>query len=190
MTADGVLCRPISPTGLIFFIPMAIARSASACIMGMLPAIKKKRGSVMMPTNFSDGAAACSPLTAPAPSASGPVQHERRERCRISYIAAAKLRSVSPSESSGRLKDISASGCRIIIDTAGRKKLAIDDEVTVSISIMRGKSQLSLSCPGRIVRTGTTEAAVAFAEPLCWWPLFSHFPVDDQFCFDIVRTIC
>lgn len=112
---------------------------------------------------------------------------ERRGRFRQPYLASVELTGQDESGIAGSLKDIAADSCFVFLDTTRRKTLAEGGDVSVSISVMRGKSSMVIGCPGRVVRKADDGVAVVFDEPLCWWPIFSLFPVNDQFIMDVVR---
>ena len=112
---------------------------------------------------------------------------EKRDRFRQRYLASVTLTDEAKNRVAGSLKDIAADSCFVFFKEEDHKDMVIDIHVGVSISVMRGKSSLVLGCSGKIMRVATDGVAIRFDEPLCWWPIFSLFPVNEHFFNDVVR---
>lgn len=110
----------------------------------------------------------------------------RRDRIRLQYLAAAKLTKVNGSVVHGNLRDIGIDSLFIKIDGGQSTKLSIEEAVEVTITVTQGQSCLTINTPGKVLRLDEDGVAVTFTEPLKWWPVFSLFPVNEQFLFDVV----
>lgn len=112
----------------------------------------------------------------------------RRGRLRLSYIAAVELTTAKGRVIRGNLRDIGIEGMFAKIDRRSRVELRIGEDVTVSLKVTQGKSRLTIGMPARIVRADEQGYALVFPERFKWWPLFSLFPVNEQFLFDVVAN--
>jgi hypothetical protein len=116
----------------------------------------------------------------------GATSEGRRERLRLHYLAAAKVTTAKGVVVRGNLRDIGLDSLYIKIDKQQLVVLHPGEEVDVAIMVTRGASRLTIDTPGRIIREDDGGIAVMFSESLKWWPLFSLFPVNEHFLFDIV----
>ena len=110
----------------------------------------------------------------------------RRERLRLNYLAAAKITTADGMVVRGNLRDIGIESLYIKIDKLIKETLRPNDSVDVDIIVTQGASRLTITAPGKIIRADDEGIAVMFTEPLKWWPIFSLFPVNEHFLFDIV----
>lgn len=111
-----------------------------------------------------------------------------RERVRINYLAAVEITAPDGSVRRGNLRDIGLESLFVKIE--GSSKVphlpTPDTLVNVTITVNQGESYLTIGTRGRILRTDNDGVAIIFSEPLRWWPVFSVFPLNDQFLFDVV----
>ncbi len=110
----------------------------------------------------------------------------RRERTRLNYLAVAKIQTEIGMAVFGNLRDIAIESLYVKIDEPGKVILHHNDTVDVDIMVTKGLSRLTIAVPGVISRVDDDGVVVMFTEPLKWWPIFSLFPVNEQFLFDIV----
>jgi len=110
----------------------------------------------------------------------------RRKRTRLNYLAVAKIQSEIGMAVFGNLRDIAIESLYVKIDEPGKVILHHNDTVDVDIMVTKGLSRLTIAVPGVISRVDDDGVVVMFTEPLKWWPIFSLFPVNEQFFFDIV----
>ncbi len=116
----------------------------------------------------------------------GVTKNCRRERIRLSYLAAAKIKTETGSVVCGNLRDIGIESVYIKINKLQQNLFTQDEYVDIDIIVTQGVSRLTIAVPGMIFRVDGEGVVVMFSEPLKWWPIFSLFPVNDQFLFDIV----
>ncbi len=116
----------------------------------------------------------------------GVTRNCRRERTRLNYLAVAKIRTKTGMDVVGNLRDIAIESLYVKIDEEQNATLNQQDTVDVDIMVTKGASRLTIAVPGEISRIDDDGVVVMFTEPLKWWPIFSLFPVNEQFLFDIV----
>lgn len=112
----------------------------------------------------------------------------RRERSRLPYLAAVELITGKGKVIRGNLRDIGIEGMFAKVDKRLRAELHPGEDVTAYLLVTQGKSRLTIGMPGRIIRIDDQGFALIFSEKLKWWPLFSLFPVNEQFLFDVVAN--
>lgn len=116
----------------------------------------------------------------------GVTNANKRERLRLNYLAAAIITTSKGEVVRGNLRDIGIESLYIKIEKKGRGTIALKDSVDVDIIVTQGVSRLTIATPGKIIRVDDEGVAILFTEPLKWWPIFSLFPVNEHFLFDIV----
>jgi len=116
----------------------------------------------------------------------GIIKESRRERLRLRYLAAAKITTSGGNVVRGNIRDIGIESVFIKIDGAFKAILQPGLSVDVEIIVNQGASRLTISTSGKIIRQDDDGVAAFFTEPLKWWPIFSLFPVNDHFLFDVV----
>jgi len=116
----------------------------------------------------------------------GIVKESRRERLRLRYLAAAKITSLEGKVVRGNIRDIGIESIFVKIDGAFKTVLHPELSVDIEIIVNQGPSRLTISTPGKVIRQDDDGVAILFIEPLKWWPIFSLFPVNEHFLFDVV----
>lgn len=111
----------------------------------------------------------------------------KRKRIRIQYMAAVELSTAEGRRIRGNLRDIGIDS--IYVKTEQDVFELVDlAEVDIVMTITRGGSSLTIRTQGQVIRSDSEGCAVQFLEPLKWWPVFSHFPINDDFMFDLVSA--
>ena len=113
----------------------------------------------------------------------------RRERLRIRYLATVYVTIAHGDVIRGNLRDISIDGMFVKVEKILQTFPKPEDLIEVALSVVQGKSKLTISISGKIARCDADGFAITFAEKLKWWPVFSLFPINDQFLFDVVAEI-
>jgi len=116
----------------------------------------------------------------------GVIRNCRRQRTRLNYLAVAKIHTETGLAVVGNLRDIAIESLYVKIDEEEKATLNQHETVDVDIMVTKGASRLTIAVPGEISRVDDDGVVVMFTEPLKWWPIFSLFPVNEQFLFDIV----
>ncbi len=111
----------------------------------------------------------------------------KRKRVRLSYMAAVELVTCEGRRIKGNLRDIGINSIFVKTENYTNNSRNLE-AVEVSMTITRGGSSMTISTHGKIIRTDGEGCAVQFTEPLKWWPVFSLFPINDDFMFDLVST--
>lgn len=111
----------------------------------------------------------------------------KRKRIRLPYMAAVELTTSEGQRIRGNLRDIGLDSVFIKtdIDLCESSRSMI---VEVAMTITQGDSSMTICTHGKIIRTDKDGCAVQFSEPLKWWPVFSLFPINDHFMFDLVSN--
>lgn len=110
----------------------------------------------------------------------------RRERLRLRYLAAVKLKTAHGKVIRGNLRDIGIESIFVRVDKRPENVIQIGENVDVVLSVAQGESRLIIGIPGKVIRSDDDGFALIFVEKLKWWPIFSLFPVNEQFLFDVV----
>jgi hypothetical protein len=116
----------------------------------------------------------------------GVMKESRRERLRLHYLAATKITTAGGRVVSGNLRDIGIDSLFTKIEKKQSENLFQGEQVDVAIIVNQGASRLTITTPGTIIRGDDDGVAIIFAEPLKWWPIFSLFPINEHFLFDVV----
>lgn len=116
------------------------------------------------------------------------VAEGRRKRLRLRYLAAAKITTAKGKILHGNLRDIGIDSLYIKIDKELEKAfdVYVEESVDVALIVMQGVSRLTIETEGKITRKDIDGVAISFTDPLKWWPIFSFFPVNEHFLFDVV----
>lgn len=111
-----------------------------------------------------------------------------RGRVRINYVAAVKVVAGNGSIYRGNLRDISRDSLFVKIERPGRNLWHLNPgtQVQVVLTVHQGDSRLTIESYGKTLRVDDDGVAINFTEPLKWWPVFSVFPQNEQFLFDMV----
>ena len=112
----------------------------------------------------------------------------RRGRLRLPYIAAVELTTVEGRVIRGNLRDIGLESMFAKVEKRSGGDLQPGDDVNVCLQVTQGQSRLTIGTPGKVVRFDEQGCALIFKEKLKWWPLFSLFPMNEQFLFDVVAN--
>ena len=110
----------------------------------------------------------------------------RRERLRLHYLAAVELTTAQGKVIRGNLRDIGMESLFVKVKNRLVGFFQIGEDVDVALSVSQGKSRLIIGFPGKVIRADDDGFALIFTEKLKWWPIFSVFPVNEQFLFDVV----
>lgn len=110
----------------------------------------------------------------------------KRKKIRLCYLAAVKITTSDGKVIRANLRDIGIESLFAKFEKNPKKNYAIEDYVDIEISVNQGASRLTISTSGKILREDEDGVAILFVEPLKWWPIFSVFPVNEHFLFDIV----
>jgi c-di-GMP-binding flagellar brake protein YcgR len=120
----------------------------------------------------------------------GGYENCRRKTLRVPYIASVAVKTVHSDVVNGSLRDISLTGMFVKIEEMMLYPWQQrGDMAEVSLSITQGKSRLTISVQGKVVRRDADGLAITFSDRLKWWPIFIIFPMSDHFLFDIVTEI-
>lgn len=111
----------------------------------------------------------------------------KRDRSRLKYLAAVKITNSDGLSLRGNLRDIGINSLFMKTEKIPEEDLGATS-VEVAIIVKRRESSLTIETPGEIIRVDDDGLAIKFAEPLSWWPIFSLFPVNERFMFDIVSS--
>lgn len=112
----------------------------------------------------------------------------RRGRLRLPYIAAVELTTVEGRVIRGNLRDIGLESMFAKVEKRSGCDLHPGDDVDVCLQVTQGRSRLTIGTPGKVIRFDEQGCALIFKEKLKWWPLFSLFPMNEQFLFDVVAN--
>lgn len=110
----------------------------------------------------------------------------RRQHLRLNYLAAVTLSLNDGTVIKGNLRDIGIQSLFAKIENCNIKELNFKEFSEVAISVTQGDSKMTITILGKPLRQDDDGVAISFSEPLKWWPIFSLFPVTEQFLFDIV----
>jgi len=110
----------------------------------------------------------------------------RRERLRLHYLAAVELTTAHGKVVRGNLRDIGIESMFAKVEKRHMEFLLLGENVDVALSVSQGKSRLTIGFPGKVIRVDDEGFALIFTEKLKWWPIFSVFPMNEQFLFDVV----
>lgn len=116
------------------------------------------------------------------------VEKSSRGKIRINYMAAVEVTSEGGAVYRGNLRDIGIESLFVKNENTGKKltQLIPGTRVRVALTVNQGDSCLTIGSQGKILRTDDDGIAIIFSEPLKWWPVFSVFPQNEQFLFDVV----
>jgi hypothetical protein len=110
----------------------------------------------------------------------------KRERLRLRHLAAVELKTAHGKVIRGNLRDIGIESMFVRVEKKLVGLLQLGENVDIALSVTQGESRLTISFPGKVIRSDDDGFALIFTEKLKWWPIFSLFPVNEQFLFDVV----
>ncbi|MEN8199812.1 MAG: PilZ domain-containing protein [Thermodesulfobacteriota bacterium] len=101
------------------------------------------------------------------------MKDHQRSRTRVEYAAHALVHADAHGTIGGTVRDIAIDTVYLHIVPV----FEIDEKVKLEIILLGADSQLTIKVAAKVVRKDDDGVALAFLNPLEWWPVFTFFPM-------------